>query len=252
MTPTFSPGMPMWLDLGTTDLDAAKNFYGRLFGWEFEDLGPEAGGYNFARIGGRMVCGIGQAQDPSGGSHWGLVFRVEDADDAVAKAEAAGGKVVVPPMDVMGTGRMAVLTDTSGAAFTVWQPITHSGAEVMHEHGTFTWAELSTNDIDAARAFYPSVLPVTTREYNLGEGMNYTVFSVGDTSIAGAMVNPGVPPSWGVYFAVNDTDAVADQALDMGAIELMRDDAPPGRLAMLIDPQGAPFAIIKSDPEFQM
>ena len=71
-------------------------------------------------------------------------------------------------------------------------------------------------------------------------------------SVAGMMHNPSIPPSWGVYFAVNDTDAIADQAIQLGATELMRDDAPPGRLAMLIDPQGAPFAILKNDPNFQM
>jgi uncharacterized protein len=252
MTPSFSPGMPMWLDLGTTDLEASKNFYGRLFGWEFEDLGPEAGGYNFARIGGKMVCGIGPAQDPAHGSFWGVVFHTDNTDETVAKAEAAGAKVLTPPMDVMASGRMAVLADTSGAAFSVWQPMGHGGAEVMHEHGTFTWAELSTNDLNAAKAFYPRVLPVTISDYDLGDGMTYAVFSVNGASVAGAMINPSVPPSWGVYFAVDDTDVTADQAIELGATELMRDNAPPGRLAMLIDPQGAPFAIIKNDPDFQM
>ena len=242
----------MWIDLGTTDLEASKNFYGRLFGWDFEDLGPEAGGYNFIRSNGKMVGGIGSAQDPTQGTVWAVMFDTANADETLAKVEAAGGKVITPPMDVMGSGRMAVFTDTAGALFSVWQPITHSGTEVMHEHGTFTWAELSTPDVEGAKTFYTSVLPVTTSDFDLGDGMSYAVFSVGGQSVAGAMINPNVAPSWGIYFAVDDTDEAADKAIELGAAELMRDNAPPGRLAMFIDPQGAPFAIIKNDPNFSM
>jgi len=250
--PTFSPGMPMWLDLASTDLQSSKNFYGQLFNWEFEDLGPEAGGYNFARIGGKMVCGLGPAQDPSRGSSWAVVFDVDNADETVSKAQAAGAKVLAPPTDVMGSGRMAVLADPAGAAFTVWQPMAHTGAEIIHEHGTFTWAELSTTDIGATKTFYPKIFPVAMNDYDLGDSATYTVFHVAGKDVAGAMANPSVPPSWGVYFEVNDTDAIADQAIDLGANELMRDDTPPGRIAMLIDPQGAPFAILQSNPDFQM
>jgi predicted enzyme related to lactoylglutathione lyase len=155
-------------------------------------------------------------------------------------------------MDVMGSGRMAVLADPAGAAFTVWQPMAHTGAEIIHEHGTFTWAELSTTDIGATKTFYPKIFPVAMNDYDLGDSATYTVFHVAGKDVAGAMANPSVPPSWGVYFEVNDTDAIADQAIDLGANELMRDDTPPGRIAMLIDPQGAPFAILQSNPDFQM
>jgi uncharacterized protein len=252
MTTSYAPGTPMWIDLGSNDLAASKAFYGRLFGWEFQDLGPEAGGYNFANIEGRMVAGVGPNMDPSRPTAWAVVFATDDADATAAKVESNGGAVVMAPMDVMDSGRMAVFADPTGAMFTVWQPRGHQGAEVTHQPGSMTWAELSTSDVNAVKDFYPAVMPVTASEYDLGEGNTYTLLNVGDESVAGMMTNPSLPPQWSLYFEVDDCDAVADRAIELGATELMRDDAPPGRLAMMIDPQGAPFSIIKSDPEFAM
>jgi uncharacterized protein len=249
---TYEPGTPMWIDLGSNDVAGSKDFYGRLFGWEFQDLGPEAGGYNFANLGGKMVAGVGPNMDPSRPTAWAVVFATDDADATAIRVEANGGTVVAEPMDVMDSGRMAVFADPAGALFTVWQPMGHQGAEVKDEHGTMTWAELSTSDVNAVKDFYPAVMPVTASEFDLGGGNTYGVLSVGGKSVAGMMNNPNLPPQWGLYFAVDDTDAVADQAIAMGATELMRDDAPPGRLAMMIDPQGAPFSIIKNDPNFRM
>lgn len=252
MTTSYEPGMPMWIDLGSNDLVASKAFYGQLFGWEFQDLGPEAGGYNFANVNGKMVAGVGPNMDPSRPTAWAVVFATDDADATAERVESAGGTVVMPAMDVMDSGRMAVFADPTGAMFTVWQPRGHQGAEVIDEHGSMTWAELSTNDVSAAKDFYPTVMPMTASDVDMGDGNTYTMFNVGDQSVAGMMTNPEMPPQWGVYFAVNDCDAVADKALELGATELMRDDVPPGRMAMMIDPQGAPFSIIKNDPNYSM
>ena len=175
----------MWLDLGTTDLEASKNFYGQLFGWEFEDLGPEAGGYNFARIGGKMVCGIGPAQKPEPGFVLGRCVRRRQRRRDGCAAEAAGAKVLAPAMDVMGSGRMAVLADPSGAVFTVWQPMR---AHRHRDHRRTRHFYLGRAvDVRCRRRqdLLPEIFPVTTSDYDLGDRCTYTVFDVdGKTSRA--------------------------------------------------------------------
>ncbi len=117
-----------------------------------------------------MVAGLGQATDPARGTSWAVSFCVDDADATLAKVAANGGTVAAPAMDVMDAGRMAVATDSTGAYFTVWQPRRHTGLELTDVAGSFTWAELSTSDIDAARSFYPAVLGVGAAEFDLGGG----------------------------------------------------------------------------------
>jgi uncharacterized protein len=256
MDTNFAPGTPNWVDLGSTDVPAAVTFYGELFGWTIEDLGPEAGGYGTIRKDGKRVAGISAADDPGRGTSWAVYFATDDADATAAEVEANGGKVVVPPMEIMDQGKMAVFQDPAGAFFSVWQPGAHQGAEMAGQSGGLAWVELFTSDLAGAAAFYPAVLGVTTREVDLGGGSTYTLFEVGGKNVAGAMAitreHDPVPPRWIVYFAVDDTDAVADKALAMGGSEMMRGDTPAGRLAFLADPQGGQFSIIEPDPDFSM
>ncbi len=256
MTSKFAPGTPCWVDLGTTDIPAATTFYGTLFGWTIEDLGPEAGGYGFIRQGDKQVGGIGPATDPARGTSWAVYLSTDDVDATAAKVEANGGKVLAPPMDVMDQGRMAVLVDPTGGIFSAWQAGAHKGSELVDAHGSLSWAELMTADVSTAKAFYEAVFPVTTRDVGVDQGMTYTLFEVDGKSVAGAMqIGPeqaGMPTAWSIYFAVDDCDAVADKAAELGATELMRDDSPAGRLAIFRDPQGGTFAIIKNNPDFSM
>jgi predicted enzyme related to lactoylglutathione lyase len=255
MATTFAPGTPNWVDLGTTDVAAAGSFYSRLFGWTVQDLGPDAGGYGMLLKDGKQVGGIGPANDPARGSSWAVYFATDDADDSAARVGANGGSVVAAPMDVMGQGRMAVFQDPTGAYFNVWQPGEHRGAELVDAPGSISWVELMTNDVAAAKTFYEQVLGVSTRDVDVGGGMSYTLLEVNGANAAGAMpVPPGQrqPSHWGVYFAVEDTDSVADTAIEMGATQMHRDDSPAGRLAFLVDPQGAQFCIIKPTPDFSM
>jgi predicted enzyme related to lactoylglutathione lyase len=256
MTTEFAPGTPNWVDLGTTDVAAARGFYTNLFGWTVEDLGPEAGGYLMLRKDGKQVAGMGPATDPSRGTSWALYFATDNADEAAAKVESHGGKVVLPPMDVMGQGRMAVFQDPAGAYFSVWQPGAHRGAELVDQHGSLTWAELLTPDIAEAKSFYQGVLGVSTRDVDMGEGGAYTLLQAGGASVAGAMPlgadQSGMPPHWLIYFAVDDCDRVADRAVQLGATEVVRQDSPAGRFAMLVDPQGGEFSIITNNPDFSI
>jgi len=255
MTQIYAPGTPNWVDLGSTDVPGASGFYGSLFGWTVDDLGPEAGGYGIFRKNGRQVAGVGPATDPSRGTSWATYFATDDADDVASKVQANGGQVVMAPMDVMDQGRMAVCTDPTGVFFAVWQAGKHLGAELVNEPGSLTWNELTTTDMAAAKAFYPAVLGVTIRDVSMGEGMTYTLFEVDDRAVAGGMqVDPaGMPTQWSVYFAVDDCDAVHAKAVELGATPVMGpEDAPPGRFAILTDPQGGIFSIIRNNPDFSI
>ena len=255
MTQIYAPGTPNWVDLGSTDVPGATGFYGSLFGWTVDDLGPEAGGYGIFRKNGRQVAGVGPATDPSRGTSWATYFATDDADDVASKVQANGGQVVMAPMDDMDQGRMAVCTDPTGVFFAVWQAGKHLGAELVNEPGSLTWNELTTTDMAAAKAFYPAVLGVTIRDVSMGEGMTYTLFEVDDRAVAGGMqVDPaGMPTQWSVYFAVDDCDAVHAKAVELGATPVMGpEDAPPGRFAILTDPQGGIFSIIRNNPDFSI
>ncbi len=244
------PATASWVDIGT-DVDAAKRFYGAIFGWQPRDAGPpeQTGGYGFFTKGDRMVAGYGPQQNP-GPPAWSVYFAVADADAAASKIEGAGGTVVVAPMDVMDAGRMAVFQDPGGAFFSVWQAGEHKGAELLREPGAMTWVELNTRDVDTAKRFYPDVFGWTVESH---EGdMPYHEFHIGADAVGGMMsMPPGVPAEvpayWLVYFAVDDVDASARQAQDLGANAVAGPmDYPGGRFAVVLDPQGAVFGLMRS------
>jgi predicted enzyme related to lactoylglutathione lyase len=256
MTTSYEDGTPIWVDLGTTDVAGAATFYGDLFGWAFEDMGPDAGGYGMFRKDGQLVAGIGPATDPSRGTSWATYFQA-DAEEAASRVAAAGGQVIVAPMDVMDQGKFAVFTDPAGAFFSVWQPGKHVGAEVFNEPGSLSWNELMTSDADGAKAFYPQVLGVGVRSVSMGEGMEYNLLEAGGRAVAGMMqADPAwgpMPTRWDVYFAVDDCDAVYARALDLGGVSASEpQDSPAGRFAAITDPQGGRFSIIKNDPNFSV
>lgn len=145
---------------------------------------------------------------------------------------------------------MAVLADPTGAVIGLWQPKEHIGAEVVNEPGALTWNELLTPDVDKAAAFYNTLFGWTAKTEQMGP-MTYTELQLDGQSIAGAMPPPmdGIPPHWGIYFAVADTDATVADAKARGATVMAEPmDIPPGRMAVLADPQGAMFNMIKSNP----
>ncbi|GGJ74605.1 hydroxylase [Pilimelia anulata] len=253
MTNTYAPGTPSWIELGTTDIAGAKEFYHGTLGWTFEEIGPEAHGYLLVRSHGQLVGGLGQATDAARGTSWVVYFAVDDAEEAAGRADGAGGKVVVGAMDVLDKGRMAVLQDPAGAYFSVWQPTGLAGAERVNADGGLCWAELMTSDIAAAKRFYGETLGLSPRDIS-AEGVDYTLFEVGGTAVAGGSgirADQGdIPPHWSVYIAVDDCDATADRAIALGATEALRETAPPGRMAIMHDPQGGKFCIITPDPTF--
>jgi predicted enzyme related to lactoylglutathione lyase len=250
----YEPGVPCWVDLSSPDLEATKAFYGGLFGWEAHTSpDPQAGGYTFFTLAGTQGNEIAAAMPLMNEGQppvWTNYVSVADADATVEAVRNAGGQVLMEPMDVMGQGRIAIFADSQGTVIGIWQPQAFHGAGVVNEPGAFCWSELACRDTDAAERFYSEVFgwkPETT-----GEGaMTYTLWKVADRPIAGMVeMNEAwpaeVPPHWMVYFAVDDCDAAVARASELGGtVSVPPTDIPFGRFAVLGDPHGAYFSIIK-------
>jgi uncharacterized protein len=245
----YDHGVPSWVDLGVPDIGKAIAFYSSLFGWQIEQGPPEAGGYSVALLRGRAAAGIGPQMNP-GPPYWTTYVSVDSADDAVAKAKAAGGNVLMEPMDVMDAGRMGVIQDPVGAVISVWQPNQMPGAGIVNEPNSFSWNELVTTDIEKSKEFYKAVFGWGSQTHGEDSPMPYTEWKIGDRSVGGMMPKPPmmpaeVPPHWGVYFSVDGTEAAMDKVKELGGQVLMGPmDVEPGKIAVVQDDQGAVFNII--------
>jgi predicted enzyme related to lactoylglutathione lyase len=272
----YIPGVPCWTDSPQPDPEAARDFYGALFGWELEDVMPPESPlrYYVGRIRGGDVGAVGsQPQGEPQPAAWNTYVWVESADATAEKVRAAGGTVLMEPGDVMDAGRMAVFADPSGAAFNVWQPKNHRGATVVNEHGSVNFNNLHTRDLDAARAFYGAVFGWEL----LDSGTMWALPGYGDflerrtpglrermaemgaperfedvVASAGLIPDdqPDTPPHWGVTFGVDDADAIASRAAELGATVVVPPfDAPWVRMTIIRDPQGATFTASQFVPE---
>jgi len=257
---SHEPGSFCWFDLATTDPVAAKRFYSELLGWSYDEMPmPEGEGtYSMAKLGGKNAAAMSQMRPEQRQQgippYWNLYVAVKSADETTGKATSLGAKVLMAPFDIPQAGRMAVLQDPSGAAFSIWQPGQHPGADVVQEKGAFCWAELGTRDVPACRAFYGKLFGWETREMTPG-GMPYWIFSAsgkdrGGMMTLGAEIPPQVPAYWGLYFAVADCDGSLKRTEAMGgkAIVPAMDLPGTGRFAILSDPQGATFGILQPAP----
>jgi predicted enzyme related to lactoylglutathione lyase len=250
-----APGTPSWVDLATTDADAAEAFYIALFGWTSEDQGEEAGHYRMLRKEGRDVAALYAMGPDQGPPRWNTYVTVADVDAAVERVDPAGGTVIAPPFDVLEPGgrgdpaifgRMAVVSDPAGATVALWQSRGHVGAGLVNEPGALCWNELITGNRERAAAFYGAVMGWSSRTNQMGP-MTYTEFMTGERAIAGMMEMAGVTPQWNVYFAVNDADATLTAARALGAsiLQPAMDLPDVGRFATLADPQGAAFSVVQ-------
>jgi predicted enzyme related to lactoylglutathione lyase len=226
-------------------------FYDALFGWTHESAGEDYGGYvNFSKDG-IAVAGCMRNGGESGMPDvWSVYLAVIDAAASVGTATAHGGAVIVPAMDVMELGRMAVLVDPGQAAIGVWQPGLHQGFGLLAEPGAPAWFELHTRDYEASVAFYRDVFAWDTHPVSDTPEFRYTTFGEDEGALAGIMdasafLPDGVPAHWSVYFAVTDTDAALARVAELGgAVVMDAEDTPYGRLATAADPTGALFKLV--------
>ena len=274
----YIAGVPCWVDTSQPDPDAAAEFYGGLFGWEIEDALPQdaPGRYLIGRIRGRDVAAISSLPDGAPPvASWNTYVWVDSAEDTAAKVLAAGGRLLMEPMDVADAGRMAAFADPEGAAFLVWQAGRHRGAQIVNEPGSVNFNVLNTRDISSSSAFYQAVFGWQPRA--IGGGTMWALPGYGDHLEAG---EPGLrrrmaqfgaasgfedvvagllplgaeqgdaPAHWSVTFAVEDADATANKAAQLGGrVVVAPFDAPWVRMTVLADPQGAMFTASRFVPE---
>ena len=252
----YKPGTFCWPELVASEKDKAKEFYLKLFGWEYSDVPVgEDNVYSMIYLKGKEVGGLYQMwpeqADHGVPTHWASYVSVSSVDDTVKKAESLGATIVAGPMDVFDAGRMAAIIDPTGSIFSIWQPMKHIGATIVNEPGTLVWNELATNDTDKATKFYTELFGWTSDDMEMRGGMIYTVFMNGERPAAGMMAigedMGDMPPLWSVYFAVDNCDSIVEEARSLdGSVIVAPTDIPEvGRFAFLSDSQGAVFAVIK-------
>lgn len=250
---TYQHGEPIWHDHGSDHDAKAVDFYSALFGWECEEGDPNMGGYRNCFLDGKLVAGITPQMSPGVPPVWSSYICVDDAYAIVKLVEENGGQSLFEPLVIADYGTMGFFFDPTGAAFGVWQPGTHKGAQARNAPGTVSWYELVTTDVAASSKFYSAVFGWTAQSHGPTEGPGgYNEFKLGDKVVAGMMAKPpmmpaDVPAHWAVYFAVEDTDAVAAKATELGGKILIGPvDMPPGRFAAIQDSTGAYFDILKT------
>jgi predicted enzyme related to lactoylglutathione lyase len=251
---SYDEGAPCWVDLGAPDVDQAKEFYTKLFGWAYIDTGEAGGGYQLATLRGKQVAGLGPKPQNPGPSAWTVYLWVNDAAAAAARVNEAGGTVFMQPMDVPNAGRVAVVADSTGAVFGLWQGREHRGAQLANEPGSFTWNENLNEDPAKARAFYEQAFGYSYEELGDWAG-EYHVFKINGEVRGGIGAKPPQVPAgtanyWNTYFSVTDTDASVAVVQRNGGVALLPPfDTPVGRMAVVTDPGGAQFSLIAAPNE---
>ena len=242
------PGEPVWMELFTPDTDAAKAFYGDLFGWTAEDAGPGYGGYITFQRNGAPIAGC-MKNDGSWPSAWSVYLESDDAANTVEMAKANGAHVIVEPMQVGDMGHMAFVTDPSGAGVGVWQPLSMKGISARGEVGAPAWFEVLSRDYDAAVPFYRNVFGWDTHTMSDTADFRYTTLGKDENALAGLMDATSMlgerPSTWNIYIQVDDADATVERARSMGGSEVMApDETPYGRLATIADPSGVQIMVM--------
>jgi predicted enzyme related to lactoylglutathione lyase len=279
----YPPGVPCWIDVMQPDPDATMAFYGGLFGWTFEvRTPPEAPSrYAYALLDGGIVAGVGGPAGPADPAGWASYIWVDSADETVAAVDANGGKVLTPPADIPGAGRVALCADPEGAVFGLWQAAENRGLQVVNAAGSWNFSELHTAELSGAEAFYGAVFgwasspffpddPNSDRYWRvegygeflaahdpeirawqeasagqIPEGFTDAVATAQSLGREG----PDAAPRWTVTFAVADADAAYARAVELGAetVEPLI-DTPYTRQSTVRDPQGAVFSLSEYRP----
>jgi predicted enzyme related to lactoylglutathione lyase len=247
---SYEPGTFCWVDLTSPDQAASKSFYEALFGWEAQDMptGDDGSFYSIMQLGGKDVAAIApqpqQQQDAGVPPLWNSYVSVQDADATLARATELGATAHAPAFDVFDVGRMAVIQDPQGAFFELWQPKLRYGAARVNEPGAFCWNELMTPELDASTGFYGELFGWTFEPFEAGP-MPYRLIKNGEAGNGGiAQPISSTPPSWLVYFGVEQIDAAVARVGEFGGRTLSGpDDIGIAKIAVVQDPQGAVFAL---------
>lgn len=249
-------GSPAWADIAVPSLAVAREFYGPLFGWTFEEGGPETGGYTQAFLDGRRVVGLTEPMGDPTPPAWCVYLATDDLLATAGRVVSAGGRVVLAPMAILGFGTMGLYADPTDAVFGLWQSGTHTGWDVEVEPGSVTWTEVMVHDQPRALAFYRDVFGYRVDDLS-APGFTYASLSLGAGPLAGVgqygpSAGPSAPAAWTLYFAVASTDDAAASVTSLGgSVVGPPTDTPFGRMAIATGPFGEVFALMgpRRDPE---
>lgn len=247
-----APGTPCWVSLMVHGMAATQEFYGELFGWEFQPGPQQLGSYVRAQLDGQEVAGIGQLPpDRHLPIAWTPYFASDDVDLTAETVRHCGGTVGVGPLDAEDVGRLAIASDPAGAVFGIRQAAAHLGTGATGVPGTPTWNELITRDSAGVAKFYETVFgfeeePVVSADFD------YIALHIKERPVAGIHgVGNALPrdrgPHWMTYIEVADVNASLTHVSDLGGHVLKRArDTSHGRVATVADPEGAVFSLART------
>jgi hypothetical protein len=247
-------GAPCWADILTTDVQRAREFYGRVLSWTATEPDEELGGYvQFLKDGVPVAGCIVNQSAGAVPDMWNAYFCSADAGATLVRATELGGRVILPSTTVGNLGTMGVIIGPDGAATGVWAPRDFHGFGLYHERGAASWFELRTSNYGDAVAFYRELFEWKTSVSDDGPGPPYTTVVCGGEAVAGIMDaasslgEKGVP-HWSVYFGVADVDDAMATIVEQGGRVLRpAQDTAYGRLAMAADPGGTQFRLMSCD-----
>lgn len=255
MTTSHPLGAPCWIDLATSDIERAQQFYGAVFGWTFESAGPEYGGYVNAFVDGVQVAGL-MPNDPQWNmpDRWNTYLHTADADATIAAVTAAGGMSCGGAMDIPAKGRMAIVADPTGGMIGLWQPTQHLGFEATGVAGAPVWHQVTTRDFAATLDFYRAVFGWQTQVEADSDEFRYSTVSFDGEQRIGVMDGSAFmaadePSNWFFFLGADDVDKTLQLIVDNGgSITRAAEDTPYGRLASVADPTGAGFNLSSLQP----
>ena len=246
----YEPGVPCWVTTMQPDVDAAAEYYGGLFGWEYED----GGGFLTAKLRGRDVAAVAPLApgvDPPPAPAWLTQVSVETAEGAAAARRGArAARVIAGPLE-FDIGRLVVVEDPGGAVFNAWEPRTRHGAQLVNEPGAWAMSRLDTPDPERAAAFYGEVFGWTTEAFGPATMFRLPGYVGGEPQqpvsrevVAVDAARARSAARWLVNFWVDDLEAAVARSEQGGGTTVAPPfEAPPGRSAVLADPAGVTFSI---------
>jgi len=240
-------------------MEAARRFYGAVFGWTFVVTRRELKDYVLCLKNDRPVAALTSVSPRSGEpTVWNTYLNTADADSAAERIQGAGGGLLTATTTTPDGSRMLLASDPGGAAFGVWQPRGMVGSSLYGEPGAITWAEVNTREPAAVDEFYRAVFGVQPLAWRDVPGeypsdappeqtdMDYVVYTGGDDGpiLSGRLRLTAdfgeIPAHWMIYFNVNDADSAADRvAAAGGQVVAAPFDTPYGRMTVAADPNGA-------------
>lgn len=248
-------GRFVWYELMTTDAAAATRFYTKVIGWGTQPFEASPEPYTMWTVDGTPIGGLMDLPEDlrrmGVPPHWMCYIGTPDVDGTTKRAQELGAQVHVPPTDIPGVGRFAMLADPQGAAFSAFTPADESPApEGPPKPGEVSWHELTTTDYKSAFEFYHDLFGWDRMEaMDMGPAGVYQMYGRNGIPLGG-MYNKtremgDIPPNWGIYVHVQDVNPVVDKVKANGGQLLNGPMEVPGGdwIANFMDPQGAAFSV---------